>query len=269
LDYNNGNLKYHKIKLSQDKEFLHYKTDYVKTPKISSHTLVDMLGKNKWTSAGAAILSNFGLTKRSPFDPYQGYKGGIAEEFAGRYLRRKFGPNADIEAFTVSQFKNFNQFPEAAPFSGVLDIMVHEPLKLPVEVKSKEMKDYEWIALKHMYPQDQLLQGANQAMLAGVDRYMMLWVFLSKSTSDLLREIAKQDLWIWGEDYAQAAKDLELEDSDFKFHSKEFPMDSRLMNAYREKALKRYEEFHKHRRVDRRLFTAAEWKEIKKYIEAQ
>ena len=263
LNYNKGKKEYHKIKLSYDRKYLYYDTDWVKKPNISSHTLVDMLNFNKWTSAGKTILKNFGLIKKTPFDKYYSYRGGIAEEFAKKHLLKKYGAQADIEAFTLSQFKNMNQFPESAPFSGVLDLFMHQPERMPIEVKSKAMKDYEWIALKNVYPKDECVQGANQAMLIGTDKYMMIWVFISPTASDLLRSITDEDLWLWKEDYALAIQELGLTKDDFKFHSKIFPMDLRMMKAYREKALDRYNDFYYERRVKRDLFDSDEWRLLK------
>ena len=225
ISYYDGKKKQKKdYQLEVDSEYVYYKSEYIKQPKISSHTLVDLLDFNKFSRPGKTILNIFGLTKKSPIDPYQTYKGGIVEIFAKRFLLKEYGADADIEAFTVSQFKdsNMNQFPEAAPFSGVLDIMMHMPIKLPVEVKSKEMKEYERIVKHGMYPKDQLVQGANQAVLAGVDKYMMLWGFISEDLSKLLKTIAKEDLWLWEENYEQAIIDLELSEDDVKFHYKIF-----------------------------------------------
>jgi hypothetical protein len=265
--------------LDMDDKFVKYESRIMNKPRISSHTLVDLVGLNKWTTPGKTLLTIFGGVKREQIDPYQIHKGGIAEEFAKQYLMNKFGAKADIEAFTVSQFPNFNQFPDAFPFSGVLDLMVHKPLKMSVEVKSKEMREYENIAIHGNYPRDQVLQGANQAILAGTNQYMMLWVFLKPSTSKLLKELNKPitlnikgrkvetSLWIWGDNYEKAVKDLELTYDDFLFYGKEFEADIRLVNAYREKALALYNEFYENRRIDRKLFSASERKIIKDFIE--
>jgi hypothetical protein len=264
-----GKKQNQKIKLRIEGDYIYYDTKYMKQPNISSHVLVDMLGFNKYASVGKTIMSNFGLINRGTFDPYQGYKGGIAEIFAKTFLLKKYGAEADIEAFTLSMFKNYNQFPNEAPFSGVLDLMIHMPIKMPIEVKSKEDREYERIAIHHMYPKDQCVQGANQAMLSHVDKYMMLWVFLTPSVSKLLKSIAKEELWMWGENYAQAAQELGITSDDFRFHSKIFTIDERMIKAYREKGLRLYDEFYKNRRIKKKLFNSAELKEIKAYIADQ
>lgn len=229
---------------------------------------------NKWQSVGNTLLSMYGVVQRSSIDPYQTRKGGIAEVFAGKYLRDLYGPMADIESFTVSQFKDYNQFPEAAPFSGVLDLLMHSPEKMTIEVKSKEMREYERIADHGMFPREQVMQGANQAILAGTTKYMMLWVFLTPALSTLLKGISEEfefegkmiDSWMWDEDFEQAVIDLNITMDDFKFCAKEFDADIRLVNAYRQKALDLTEEFVNHRRINKRLFTADERRIIKNFI---
>jgi hypothetical protein len=264
-----GGKEHVNVKLRMDGDYIYYDSRYMKKPNISSHTLVDMLGFNKFSSSGKTIMTMFGINERSQIDPYQIYKGGIVEVFAKRHLMETYGPEADIEDFAVKQFENYNQFPDDLPFSGVLDIMIHMPIKLPVEVKSKEMKDYERIAVHNIYPKDQLVQGANQAVLAHVDKYMMLWGFISPSLSKMLKEITQQDLWIWGEDYRKAVLDLEITAEDIIFHGKIFDVDERLIKAYREKSLKLYNEFYENRRINKKLFSASELKEIKAFIESQ
>ena len=77
--------------------------------------------------------------------------------------------------------------------------------------------------------------------LAGTKQYMMLWGFLSPSVSRFLKDVCAEDLWMWGKDYKRAARELELKMSDFRFHSKIFDMDERMINAYRERSLVRSE----------------------------
>lgn len=281
-----GKWKSDQIKLRLDKDYLYYDSSLIKTPRISSHALVDLLGFNKYASPGKTLLNMFGLIKKSEIDPYQEYKGGIAEVFAKRYLQKKYGSQVDVESFTVSQFTNFNQFPEEEPFSGVLDLMLHfkNSSKMTVEVKSKEMREYEKIAQMQIYPKEQMVQGANQAILAKTERYMMLWIFISPALSKLLKKLAEkhkvyktildetgvektfeleEDLWIWGKDFDKAVEDLEITENDMLFHAKEFDVDPRMVKAYREKALQLYNEFYMNRRIDKKLFQRDELNMLK------
>lgn len=253
-------------KLKEDDKYIYYSADLVREPKISSHTLINLANLNKWTSPGKTVLSMFGLLKRESINPYYTYRGGIAEVFAKRYLLRKYGMQANIESFELSMFKDFNQFPDAEPFSGVLDLMMYSPQKMTIEVKSKEMKDYDYIAGYGQYPRDQVAQGANQAILAETEEYMMLWIFPKDEIAKMLKQIAEEDLWIWEDDYEQASLDLGLTEDMFEYHAKIFKADIRIINAYREKALSIYNDFYIHRRIEKKLFTKEELKELKESI---
>lgn len=243
----------------------------LKTPNISSHVLVDLCGLNKYASVGKTILSMFGLMERRPIPLYQTVKGGIVEELANIYLNELYGGRYDIESFTLEQFKNtnFNQFPDQKPFSGALDKLIHGDIKLPVEIKSKEMREYEKIAVNGKYPKDQVIQGANQAYMYGAKNYMMLYGFLNNEISTLLKELTENDLWIWGQDYAKAIKDLEIRYEDIKFHHVILDYDERIIKAYRDKAQKIYNDFYTTRTIDRNLFKKEELTDIARYVKIE
>ena len=260
------------------------KTKALKTPNISSHTLVDLVGLNKYASVGKTLLTMFGLAERNSIPLYQMVKGQIVEEFATRYLNELYGGRYNIESFTLEQFKNYNQFQDQIPFSGALDKLIHGDIKLPVEIKSKEMREYDRIANKRIYPKDQIIQGANQAYMYGAEKFMMLYGFLRPEISELLKDltrtyIVKKDeydpagnkigeveveetLWTWGKDYAKAIKDLGLRYEDIVFHHEVMDYDPRIIKAYREKAQKIYDSFYMDRKIDRALFKKEELLDI-------
>ena len=260
------------------------KTKALKTPNISSHTLVDLVGLNKYASVGKTLLTMFGLAERNSIPLYQMVKGQIVEEFATRYLNELYGGRYNIESFTLEQFKNYNQFQDQIPFSGALDKLIHGDIKLPVEIKSKEMREYDRIANKRIYPKDQIVQGANQAYMYGAEKFMMLYGFLRPEISELLKDltrtyIVKKDeydpagnkigeveveetLWTWGKDYAKAIKDLGLRYEDIVFHHEVMDYDPRIIKAYREKAQKIYDSFYMDRKIDRALFKKEELLDI-------
>lgn len=240
----------------------------LKTPNISSHVLVDLCGLNKYASVGKTILSMFGLIERKPIPKYQTVKGGIVEEFANIYLNKLYGGRYDIESFTLEQFNktNFNQFPSQVPFSGALDKLIHGETKLPVEIKSKEMREYNKIAVNGNYPKDQVIQGANQAYMYGAEKFMMLYGFLSEEISEYLKTLTENDLWIWGDNYKQAIEDLELKYEDVTFHHKIMDYDPRIIKAYRDKAQKIYNDFYTNRTIDKSLFKKEEVIELSRYF---
>jgi hypothetical protein len=262
---------------------IHIKTKALKTPNISSHTLVDLVGLNKYASVGKTLLTMFGLVEKNPIPLYQTVKGQIVEEFATQYLNELYGGRYNIESFVLEQFKNFNQFQDQLPFSGALDKLIHGEIKLPVEIKSKEIREYENIAVKKNYPKDQIIQGANQAYMYGAEKFMMLYGFLKPEISDLLKNLTEtytikkkvvdalgneqeieveETLWSWGKDYSQAIKDLGLRYEDIIFHHEVMDYDTRIIKAYREKAQKIYDNFYMERKIDRFLFKKEELLDI-------
>lgn len=262
---------------------IHVKTKALKTPNISSHTLVDLVGLNKYASVGKTLLTMFGLVEKNPIPLYQTIKGQIVEEFATQYLNELYGGRYNIESFVLEQFKNFNQFQDQLPFSGALDKLIHGDVKLPVEIKSKEIREYENIAVKKNYPKDQIIQGANQAYMYGAEKFMMLYGFLKPEISDLLKSLTEtytvkkkvvdalgneqeieveETLWSWGKDYSQAIKDLGLRYEDIIFHHEVMDYDPRIIKAYREKAQKIYDNFYMERKIDRFLFKKEELLDI-------
>lgn len=272
---------------SLDRSTFTINIDKVKKPNISSHRLVDLCGLNKYASVGKTLLSMFGFLEKSEIPLYQSVKGGIAEEFATRYLDELYGGRYNIESFTLEQFSGFNQFPHSKPFSGALDKLIHGDVKLPVEIKSKELREYNKIAIDGKYPKDQVMQGANQAFMFGADSFMMLYVFLKPEVSAYLQAITeetpakrieiingkeveieyKESLWLWGDDYATAIKELGLKYDDFVFHHKIMTYDKRIINAYRERAQKIYDDFLNTRTLPRHAFKKEELEDLKEFIE--
>ena len=261
--------------------------DKFKTPNISSHVLVNLCGLNRFATVGSTLLSTFGLLERKPIPLYQSIKGNIVEEFATRYLEELYGGRYNIESFTLEQFSGYNQFPEQKPFSGALDKLIKGDVILPVEIKSKEMKDHKKIAIDGKYPKDQLIQGANQAYMYGAEKFMMLYGFLSKDISDILKDICKsyttikrqknalgmweeveveETLWIWGKDYAQAIEDLGLEYEDIVFHHEVMDFDPTVIENYRRKAKEIYDDFAETGIIDRYKFNKDELLDIMKQV---
>lgn len=254
------------VGFTEDRDYIYITSDIIANPNISSHTLVNLVGLNKFSSIGKQLLSSFGFLERSPIPPYQQHKGGIIEYFTDQYLAEVYGDTLKLESFELDQFENYNQFPDEAPFTGALDKYIHIPVKLPIEVKSKEMKDYNWIVEQGNWPIEQLTQGANQAVLAGADKYMMVYGFIKPGTSKYLQAIFKEDMWIFGNDYARAVEALGLKYDMFEFAHKIFDADRRKIIKYREQALTSVLEVHTHKRIPKKYFKANELSAIKSKI---
>lgn len=260
-------------KYKADKMFLKIETNAMKVPNISSHALVDLCGLNPWSSPGKALLSSFGFLEKEDIDPYQTLKGGLVEHFADEYLKSLYGDRLDLESFTLSQFANFNQFPDQPPFSGALDKLLKAPVKLPIEIKSKEMKAWEDIVTFQEWPKDHLVQGMNQAYFVGASRFMMLYGFLTDEASLLLRKLVDEGLTreLFGSDtysinYKEMAETFGFTYDMFKFAHKIFEVNVEEIEGYRRKALDLYNNFFETRQISKSLFKPAELAELERYF---
>lgn len=244
-----------------DSLYITVKTNAMKTPNISSHTLVDLCGLNQWSSPGKALLNAFGFLEKETIDPYQTLKGGLVEHFADEYLKSLYGDRLDLESFTLSQFNNFNQFPDTPPFSGALDKLLKAPVKLPIEIKSKEMKAWEEIVTYQQWPKDHVVQGMNQAYFVGASRFMMLYGFLTDEASLLLRRMVDEGLAAelfgvtsYNIDFKSMAETFGFTYDMFKFAHKIFEVNNDEIEGYRKKALDLYNQFFETRQIPKSLF---------------
>lgn len=255
-----------------DNLYFRVKTEAMRMPNISSHVLVDLCGLNKWSSPGKTLLTSFGFLEREAIDPYQTLKGGLVEHFADQYLRELYGERIDLESYTVSQFANFNQFPDNPPFSGALDKFLKAPVKLPIEIKSKEMKAWDEIVTFQQWPKDHMVQGMNQAYFVGASRFMMLYGFLTDEASLLLRKMVDQGLVteIFGTDtnnidYKEMALTFGFNYDMFKFAHKIFEVNNEEVEGYRNKALDMYNKFFETRQIPKSYFKPDEISILEKF----
>lgn len=262
------------------KQYLYINTPYLKAPNISSHTLVNLAGKNKWRSVGASLLSVFGLVEKSDVELYQQHKGGIAEVAAFRYLQKEF-PATRFKSYELDDFEGRNQFPEAHPFSGVLDIGVENPSSLPFNlnfippsVMPIEVKSKDWKARKKLldainkgeFPIDNKIQGDNQALLVESKAYMLMYVFLKPYVTDILRPYfnsldSKDKI-----NYELLFDELELELEDFDYQYKIIEPDYEQLMKYRRTAKNRYDEMYSHKRIPLDYFNQDEVIYLKMHV---
>lgn len=247
-------------------------TSQMRAPNISSHTLVDLCGLNPWASPGKTLLRAFGFLEKEDIDPYQTLKGGIVEYFADQYLYELYGEDIDLESFTLTQFANFNQFPESIPFSGALDKLLRAPVKLPIEIKAKEMREWNKIVVNQQWPKDHLVQGMNQAYFVGASRFMMLYGFLTEEASLLLRKAVDTGLIaeIFGTDtfnidYKALVETFGFTYEMFNFAHKIFEVNNKEIEGYRKKALDLYNNFFETRMIPKSYFKPDELAALARY----
>lgn len=167
-------------------------SDHLPTPNISSHTFVDIMGMNQYTSPAKAIMKLFHMIKEDPFNIYYTIRGGIVETLALEYVKKLY-PGCTAKGYDLQDFPNFNQFPEAKPFSGVVDIGITEPFRMSVEVKSKDYKYLNAITRYGNYPKEEVHQGEFLGELFGADKYMMLWGIITPWLEGQIQGIVKDE----------------------------------------------------------------------------
>lgn len=153
-------------------------TDNVKIePKrISGHSFVELLGLNKFTLKGDALLYMFNILHRNVDDIYQ-KRGEFAEKLVKRWLEQRGKTCITYD----SKIVKYTNFPTNKNFSGVIDIDLPVERTL-VEVKSKSMSKYSII--KQTKPLDEIYQAMLYAYLSGYKTFIMQWVFFDEQTKN-------------------------------------------------------------------------------------
>lgn len=177
------------IALDIEGDVIKIDSPHMPEPNISSHTFVDLMGYNPFTSTGKALLKLFKVTEDSEFQKYYEIRGGIIEHLALEMLRERF-PHSDLRGYDLQDFKGFNQFADSKPFSGVVDLAMTDPAKMTVEVKSKDFKYHDTIIKYKKYPIQEVMQGEFLGELFGADHYMMCWGIISDVLASKIRKIS-------------------------------------------------------------------------------
>lgn len=263
--------------LTEDARFIYLNHKVLREPNVSSHTLVDINGKNQFTSIGKVVLQMFGLLEYVPIEEWYTVRGGIVEHLTEEYIRKVIypGEELEIESYELSDFEGFNQFREQLPFSGVLDKAIVKPFRMPIEIKSKDTGKYEWIVDKGQEPEMEVLQGKQLASLWGSDQSLMIWGFVPDDLEKYIREAMELKIldgfqtYRYGSevtDYAALCEALEIKMEDLKWHHQFYTVNEEELRIYRSRALEIRQQVLESRRIPKVWFTHQELKEIKKHI---
>lgn len=266
-----------KNELTTDDLYIYLQHRRLKNPNISSHVMVDLMGENPYMTPGKALIQAFGLLEYSPIDPYYTHRGGVIEVLAEAYLREVLYPSYKlvIENYELADFPGYNQFPNEKPFSGVLDKAIVQPFRLPLEIKSKEMKDYSWIVGKGKYPEAEVTQGQHLADLWKASQVMMLWGFIDTKLQTYLKGVTEAGIFEtftkmhYGErriDYDKAVQELGLTYKDVTWEFKIYDVDHAKLKKYRDFSIEIYDQVINERRISRKWFNHSELEDIDKFI---
>lgn len=148
----------------------------IKEKKITGHSFVDILGFNPFTKIGDAILK-FHKVIDEKIDEKWLKRGDFAEKIVQHIYTR------DGHKITIYDKKEvkYDNFQDNQDFGGLIDIDLLDEKTL-VEVKSKSLKDYEYIC--KLQPQNEIMQGMYYAKLRRYEKFTMEWIFFDPKTEE-------------------------------------------------------------------------------------
>lgn len=229
-----------------------------KRKKITSRLYPSLIGKNKYESIGHALLDRFSLLEKEDIHPFYAVRGEIAERLANEYLQDYYKKKHNV-ALTTKRWEaeevNFDNFPNNPNFGGLIDIAIAAPYeyRAVVEVKSKRIDKYKTITDKDGNDEE-TLQGEFLARLAGVMRYVMVYVFFEKGQELQIAEFCADDYY---KGYAANAKVLATKiighyqwySHDFKYHIVDSPARIDVTRINMEKAKNTMDAFEQNRTI--------------------
>lgn len=155
--------------------------EYIKNKKITGHSFVDLLGLNNFKKPGDTFLTMHGFIKEK-VDSKWLKRGDFAEKIVYLLYSQKYNKKCTIydkEEISWDNFKNKKNY------GGLIDIELLEDKTL-IEVKSKSIKDYDFISRNK--PKSEIYQGMYYAYLRGYKTFIMEWIFFDQVTEEEIFE---------------------------------------------------------------------------------
>lgn len=150
------------------------KTEMTKFKKITGHSFVQLIGIDPFTKVGDCLLSMHGLYKETVDEKWL-KRGNLAEDIIKKVYTRDGHKCTTYDKYKI----NFDNFQNYKNFGGLIDIELIEEYSL-IEVKSKSMKDYDYIIQNQ--PKQEIYQGLYYGYLRGYETITMEWVFFDEQT---------------------------------------------------------------------------------------
>ncbi len=229
-------LKEH-IEVGYDKDSRAYVFDFSqakKIGKVTSRMFPILIGKNGFNGIGYGILDRCGFLESEPFDPYYTVRGAIGEYFVHEYVKEMYGKRGvEVETVLFSSMISYDGgktfygndlFKKNDRFGGVVDIAIAKPTeaRAVIEVKSKSKKDFEYIAVKGNYPEEETLQGMQLACLSKVDKLLMAYIFFSEIQEKNLKALMPTIENVNNFNVKELVDGLRWTVKDFDIHIKKF-----------------------------------------------
>lgn len=145
--------------------------------KISARVFAGLCHFDKFNTPEEYLLEHHGLLEPENIDP--GFK--LRGDFAEKIVKKVYERDNDVVVSYDAEACKYDCFPNVKIWGGVPDIEL--PIKeVVVEVKSKSMKDYDYIS---KFPlQSEIHQGMFYAYLRGYPTVNMEWIFFDPKTEE-------------------------------------------------------------------------------------
>ena len=152
------------------------KNEMLKFKKITGHSFVQLIGIDPFTKVGDCLLAMHGLYKETVDEKWL-KRGNLAEEIVKKVYTRNGHKCTTYDKYEI----NFDNFQNYQHFGGLIDIELIEERSL-IEVKSKSLKDYDYIIQKQ--PIQEVYQGLYYGFLRGYEAITMEWIFFDEQTQE-------------------------------------------------------------------------------------
>lgn len=194
-------------KITYDENNFYFDVVGKKVGKITSRVLPNLLGYNNFISIGEAFLDRFGLLVFQDIEKWYAVRGEMGEILALEYLKKYFEVNnildliqGSFKTYKLQDFKGYDMFNIEYAwgnefFGGVPDITIKTIDKsYLVEVKSKNMKNYDYIVGQKQIPKQELLQAQHLGTLMTYSDIIMVYVFFTDEQEELIKTLVEQGL---------------------------------------------------------------------------
>lgn len=170
-----------------------------KVKKITSRTFPILLGKNNFTSIGYGVLERANLIVFEEIDKFYTLRGDIAEKITKQlvidFYKHKEKVDIELKVFKPQDFKGFDMFDKSYKwgneyFGGVPDLTITKPseFRTVIEVKSKNIKSYDYIIEKNRVPEEEIMQGEMLSTLSKAPNLIMAYIFFTDEQENVIKD---------------------------------------------------------------------------------
>lgn len=165
------------IKIKIENGYLVFENEILKNKKIGGHAFVGLNNLDHFKRVGDVLLSLFGILKEEVDEKYL-KRGDYAENII-KYVYERDGHKCTTYDKKEIRYDNFKEYVNCG---GLIDIELLEESTL-IEVKSKSLKDYDYISKVGM-PNSEIYQGMYYGYLRKYNSIKMEYVFFDKETEE-------------------------------------------------------------------------------------